>query len=183
MSGKSFAAFMGVLAVIALLAFGVFAKGEGRLDVGDDVPDMELEVLWSGISDLKVGDDASVATEAEGKWTLLNVWASWCNPCRDEAPALVDFQNEHLDDDFVVLGIDTQDQSDEAAEFIKEFELIYPSLHDGSGDYADALGTSGVPENFLIDPNGKVAAVLAGAITDEWLTGTVAPLIEGEEAS
>ena len=65
----------------------------------------------------------------------------------------------------------------------KEFKLVYPSLHDGSGDYADALGTSGVPENFLIDPEGKVAAVLAGAITEEWLTGTVAPLIEGEETS
>ena len=180
MSGKSFTAFMGVLAVIALLAFGVFAKGEGRLDVGDDAPDTELEVL-NQQGPVVPGETFSVG-DFEGKWVLLNVWASWCNPCRDEAPELQAFQDEHGGDDFTVLGINTQDASPDALEFVDEFGLTYTSVRDGSGDYAqEELGTTGVPESFLVDPQGKIAAVFPGQITQEDLDGVVAPLIEGEE--
>lgn len=182
MSGKSFWAFMGVLAVIALLAFGVFAEGEGRLQPGDAVPATELEVLADEEADLVGGTTASVR-DFRGQWVLLNVWASWCNPCRDEAPVLQAFFEEHGGKGFTVLGIDTQDGTEDALEFVREFELGYPSLRDGSGDYAGELGTTGVPETFLIDPQGKVALVFPGPVTAETLDEAVLPLIEGGEAS
>ena len=170
MSAKGFAAFMGVLAVVALLAFGVIAKGEGRVQPGDEAPVESLPVLG------EEGEFASLA-DYRGQWVLANVWASWCNPCRDEAPALERFLRRHGGENFTVLGIDSRDASDEALEFVEEFELSYPSIRDGSGDYAEAFGATGVPESFLIDPDGKVAAVWAGPVTEEDLQQQVLPLI------
>ncbi|HEY8465970.1 MAG TPA: TlpA disulfide reductase family protein [Solirubrobacterales bacterium] len=170
MSAKGFAAFMGVLAVVALLAFGVIAKGEGRVQPGDEAPVESLPVLG------EEGEFASLA-DYRGQWVLANVWASWCNPCRDEAPTLERFQRRHGGENFTVLGIDSRDASDEALEFVEEFELSYPSIRDGSGDYAEAFGATGVPESFLIDPDGKVAAVWAGPVTEEDLQQQVLPLI------
>ena len=162
---------MAVLAVIGLLAFGLISKGEDPLSPGDPVPEAELPSLD--------GSAAGSVADYRGDWVLVNVWASWCDPCREEAPALERFYREHRADGFTVLGIDTQDDSGSGREFVKEFGLTYPQLHDGSGDYADELKTSGVPENFLIDPDGNVALVERQPVTAESLDARYAPMIEG----
>jgi cytochrome c biogenesis protein CcmG/thiol:disulfide interchange protein DsbE len=170
-SARSFAIFMAVLAVIGLLAFGLIKKGDDPLSPGDPVPEAEL-------SSLDGSAQGSIA-DYRGKWVLVNVWASWCDPCREEAPTLERFYRAHRADDFTVLGIDTQDDSRSGEGFVKEFGLTYPQLHDGSGDYADELRTTGVPENFLIDPEGKVALVERQPVTAESLDTRFAPMIEG----
>ena len=170
MSARSFAIFMAVLAVIGLLAFGLIKKGDDPLQAGDPAPDAQL-------SSLDGSAQGSIA-DYRGDWVLVNVWASWCDPCRDEAPALERFYRAHRADDFTVLGIDTQDDSRSADGFIREYGLTYPQLHDGSGDYADDLKTTGVPENFLIDPDGNVALVLRQPVTAESLDTQFAPMIE-----
>ena len=173
MSARTFAVFMGVLAVIGLLAFGLVTKGEARHAVGDEVPATELPVLGSESQTGSLADHA-------GRWVLINVWASWCLPCRDEAPALEAFYKQHQSEDFEVLGIDTQETGEGGLDFVDEFGLTYPQLHDGDGHYAkDVLKTTGVPESFLIDPHGKLAAYIPGQVTDEWLESEVAPRIEG----
>jgi len=113
---------------------------------------------------------------------LANVWASWCTPCRDESPTLERFWQEHRRDDFALVGIDTQDNSDDALDFVGEFGLTYNQLHDGSGDYADDIGTTGVPESVLIDPEGNVAYHVPGAVTEEILRDRIEPLIEGRSS-
>ena len=170
MSARTFAVFMGVIALIGLLAFGVISKGEGTLAVGETVPATALPALD--------GSTGSLA-DYEGKWVLVNVWASWCGPCRDEAPALETFYREHRGEDFEVLGIDTQETADGGRDFVDEFELTYPQLHDGDGDYAEELKTTGVPENFLVAPDGNLAVALHGAVDETFLREQVAPLIEG----
>ena len=169
MSARSFAIFIAVLALIGLLGFGVLSKGDDPLAAGDAVPDTELASLD--------GEAPGSIDDYRGNWVLINVWASWCDPCREEAPALERFYRDHRDDDFTVLGIDTQDDSESALEFIDEFGLTYPQLHDGSGDYADELKTTGVPENFLVDPDGNVALVERQPVTAESLDEKFAPLI------
>ena len=171
MGARTFVVFMGVLAVIALLAYGLLSKGHGSLETGDAAPVSELTRIGAG-------GTGSIA-DYQGKWVLVNVWASWCDPCRDEAPALESFYRRHRGDGFEVLGVDTQDDEASARRFIREFDLTYPQIHDGSGDYAGELKTTGVPESFLIDPEGKVAAAIHGQVTDAYLNGTVAPQIEG----
>ena len=79
-----------------------------------------------------------------------------------------------------MLGINTQDNTDDAQEFVDEFGLTYDQLHDGSGDYADELGATGVPETVLVDPDGNVAFHVPGAVTEEVLTGQIEPLIRGD---
>jgi cytochrome c biogenesis protein CcmG, thiol:disulfide interchange protein DsbE len=169
-SARSFAIFMAVLAVIGLLAFGLIKKGDDPLQTGDPAPEAQL-------SSLDGSAQGSVA-DYRGQWVLVNVWASWCDPCRDEAPALERFYRAHRADEFTVLGVDTQDNSEDGRAFVKEFGLTYPQLHDGSGDYADDLKTTGVPENFLIDPDGNVALVLRQPVTAESLDTQFAPMIE-----
>ena len=171
MSARTFALFIGALAIIALLGFGLISKDTDALAVGEPIPDAELPLLD--------GDGSGSIADYRGDWVLVNVWASWCDPCREESPALQDFYERHRRGGFEIVGVDTQDASPDALEFIAEFELTYPQLHDGPGDYADELQTSGVPENFLVNPGGEVALVHRGPVTEEILDERVAPLIGG----
>jgi cytochrome c biogenesis protein CcmG/thiol:disulfide interchange protein DsbE len=172
MSTRSFAAVMGVLAVIGLLAYGVLSQGQSNLAVGDRAPDKVL-------SKLDGGGTGSLA-EYRGKWILLNFWASWCVPCRAEAPALETFQKAHGGQNFTVLGVDLDDRTDDANKFVAMYGLSYPQLRDGNGrERRDAYGMTGIPENFLIDPQGKVALIHRGPVTDTYLREQIAPLIAG----
>jgi cytochrome c biogenesis protein CcmG, thiol:disulfide interchange protein DsbE len=173
-SVRSFIVVLSVLAVVGLLAFGLLSKGSSGVALGEPAPDGPMPRLEGGGSE-------SLA-DYRGRWVLVNFWASWCEPCRDEAPELERFQRRHGGPDFTVLGIDSQDLSDDARGFVAEYDLTYPQLRDGNGDVADEYGTTGVPENFLIDPRGNVQLLVRGPVTEEWLTDEVAPLLRKEGA-
>ncbi|HET7121684.1 MAG TPA: TlpA disulfide reductase family protein [Solirubrobacterales bacterium] len=169
MSVRSSIAVLGVVAVVGLLVYGLASKGTSGLEVGDPVPVRALPRLEGG-------GEASLA-EYRGRWVLVNIWASWCPPCRQETPALAEFQQRHGGPKFTVLGIDTRDLSDDGQAFVVSYGLDYPQLRDGNGEAADEYGTSGVPESFLIDPAGKVRLHVAGPIGEEELRDEVAPLL------
>src|SRR5687767_3266486 len=168
---------MAVLAVIALLVFGVVTKGESAPEVGEAVPSVELEFLAPEGSSFD-GQTTSIA-DYRGQWVLLNIWASWCGPCETEAPDLVEFQKAHGAPTFTILGINTQDGTGDGLEFADQYDLNYDSLRDGSGDYADELGSTGVPESILLDPEGNVAYIRRGEVDSELLGAEVLPLITG----
>jgi cytochrome c biogenesis protein CcmG, thiol:disulfide interchange protein DsbE len=168
-SVRSSIAVLAVLAVVGLLVFGLASKGSSRLEAGDAVPTASLPQLEGGGSE-------SLA-DYRGRWVLVNFWASWCLPCRAEAPALEEFQQRHGGSRFTVAGIDTQDLSDDARAFVERYGLSYPQLRDADGGTADEYGTTGVPENFLVDPAGKVRLVAAGPVDEEYLREEVAPML------
>lgn len=168
---RSSIAVLGVLAVVALLVFGLLSKGSSRLQAGDPVPTAALPQLE--------GAGGKSLADYRGKWVLVNFWASWCLPCRSEAPDLEAFQQRHGGPEFTVLGIDTQDLSGDARAFVERYGLSYPQLRDANGDIADEYGTTGVPENFLVDPRGVIRVVVPGPIGEQQLREQVAPLLPG----
>jgi len=170
-SVRSAIAVLAVLAVVGLLTFGLLSKGSSGVAPGDLAPASPLPRLEGGGS-------GSLA-DYRGRWVLVNFWASWCGPCREEAPALERFQRRHGDADFTVLGIDSRDLSDDGRAFVERFGLSYPQLRDGDGSAARDYGTTGVPENFLVDPAGRVRLLVRGPVSEEYLSEEVAPLLPG----
>jgi cytochrome c biogenesis protein CcmG, thiol:disulfide interchange protein DsbE len=175
MGARTFVVFMAVLAVVSLLGYGLISKGEAAITVGDQAPDKELPNLS--------GSGAGRIADYEGRWVLVNFWASWCDPCRTEAPLLERFWREHRFNGVTVLGIDLDDASDDARAFVDEFGLTYPQLRDGDGrERRDAYGMTGFPESFLVDPEGRLALVRRGPVDERVLREQVEPIIEGRAA-
>ena len=170
MGARSFLAFLAVLAVIGLLGFGLLSKGGAEVAVGDPVPDRVLPRLGAK-------GTGSIA-DYQGRWVLVNLWASWCPPCREEAPALEDFQRRYRGDGVTVLGINVQDNTDDALAFLREFPTSYPQLWSKGDERSEAFGTTGLPESFLVDPRGRVALIAIGPVDESFLSENVVPLIE-----
>jgi len=171
MNARTFAAVMGVLAVVGLLGFGLLTKGESSLALGEIAPDKSLPTL----------DEEGTGSLADyrGRWVLVNFWASWCEPCREEAPVLERFHRANADRDVTVLGINLDDASDDARAFVDEFDLTYPQLRDGDGrERRQAYGMTGFPESFLVDPEGRIALIHRGPVDGEFLRTEVEPIIE-----
>jgi len=170
-SARSAIALLAVLAFVGLLTFGLLSKGSAGIAVGEVAP-------ASTLPRLEGGGNGSL-TDYRGRWVLVNFWASWCVPCREEAPALEEFQHRHGDGGFTVLGIDSRDLSGDGRAFVRRFGLSYPQLRDGDGALAHDFGTTGVPENYLIGPDGKVRLLVRGPVTADYLKSDVAPLLPG----
>lgn len=165
-----------IVGAIAFLVWGLASQSESGLEPGGEVPSVDLERLESGDAP---GGTGSLA-DYRGEWVLMNVWASWCTPCRDESPALERFSRK-WQDRVTVLGIDTRDITSDALAFIREFDLTFPQLRDPTGSYSDELGTTGVPESFLVDPEGDLADRLRGPFRDyRDIERFAAPAIENE---
>ena len=160
-----------VAAFLGFLVWGLVDAGGGAIATGEPVPTATLPTL-------PPGGEGSLA-DYRGEWVLLNVWASWCIPCRDESPALDRFERENRDR-ISVLGIDTRDLTDDALAFLEEFDITYDQLRDADGEYADDLETTGVPESFLIDPDGNLVAHFPGPFRDLGeVEGFAAPALAG----
>ena len=166
MSARSFLAFLAVCAVIGLLS-----KGSAKIEVGDRAPDKALPVLE--------GSGEGEIADYRGEWVLVNLWASWCLPCRDEAPVLERWWRAHRDEGVTVLGINVQDNSEDALTFLDEFETTYPQLRSVGDERSEAFGSTGVPENFLVDPRGRLALIWRGPVDNRFLRENVDPLVEG----
>lgn len=173
MSTRSVLSLLAVCAVVGLLAYGLLSKGTSRVQVGDRVPDKALPYLSGGQGMGKIAD-------YRGEWVLVNLWASWCVPCHEEAPVLNEFADEFRKKNVTVLGINVEDNEADAHTFIHKSDPPYPILGSRGAERSEAFGANGVPENFLVNPKGIVAAVVVGPVDDEILENQVIPVIEGK---
>ena len=166
--------------LVGLLAYGVASRGadtsiDDAIAAGErvDAPTATLPVLGAG-------GRGSLA-DYKGKVVVLNFWASWCRPCVDELPLLERTHKEIAPRDATVLGANYQDVSDSALQFVRRFDLTFPSLRDRDGEFADRYGSRAFPETFVIDREGKIAAQRRGPVDEAWLDRTLPPLL-GEPA-
>jgi cytochrome c biogenesis protein CcmG/thiol:disulfide interchange protein DsbE len=104
--------------------------------------------------------------ELKGSGVILNFWASWCDPCRDEAALLERAWQQEKDNGIVFLGLDYLDQEPAAKAYLAEFGVTYPSGPDLKSEAARRYGIKGVPETFFIDAEGNIRETVIGPITD-----------------
>ena len=173
--GRVFGVTVGILlaaGMVILLVLGLARSDEKKqlFEVGIEnnnpppAPEVTLPVLYPGGS---VGPkDAEFSLSSlRGKPVLVNLWASWCPPCRDEAPILERIWQRNRAKGLTVLGIDTQDGTGDALGFIRKYHVTYPSLRDGTDTTQGKFGTTQLPESFVIDGSGKVRMVFRGGLT------------------
>ena len=112
-----------------------------------------------------------------GSVVVLNVWASWCDPCVDELPLLQRTQERIQAQGATLLGVNTKDFTDEALAMERRFKLTFPSLCDRDGTFVREYGTTAYPETFVIDRQGRVAAKRRGPVDAAWLDETLPAII------
>jgi thiol-disulfide isomerase/thioredoxin len=115
------------------------------------------------------GESLSLADHA-GEVVVVNVWGSWCAPCRSEAPMLAEAADDLADDGVAFLGIDSRDPSESAARaFVRRFDIPYPSIYDPQGStllaFRGTLTPNAIPSTVIIDREGRVAASVLGEIS------------------
>ncbi len=161
------------VAIIALLVVGLVARG-GSTAIDDALvagqrppaPDIQLPVLVSGPGLPPAGQTVALSS-LKGTPVVLNLWASWCDPCKEEAPILQRVWQQYRGKGALVLGLDLQDLSENALAFLKQEHITYPSLRDGTDGAKRDLEATGVPETFIIDRQGRIALHITGQVTTE----------------
>lgn len=157
---------VGLVALLfALLAWTLLTEEGGDLAAAANrgerprAPDFTLERLD------REGELA--LSSLEGKAVVLNVWASWCIPCKEEAPFLEQVWRQHRKQGLVVVGLDAKDFRRDARRFVRRFGLTFPIVYDGPGDTLGGYGVTGFPETFVLDREGTVVEAFAGAVNAE----------------
>jgi peroxiredoxin len=106
--------------------------------------------------DLATPDGKKISLKSfRGKVVLLNFWASWCVPCREEMPAMEKLYQEYKDKNFVILAVAVKDRKQDAIDFIKELKITYPIALDPEAQVGSLYGAWGLPATYLIGPKGE----------------------------
>ena len=122
-------------------------------------------------------NESRTLTDFRGDWVLLNFWASWCGPCRDETPDLQSFYEHNSNNGLVVFGVNQQERNSAAQHFTEEFGVTYPVALDASGEVSSGYGVGrGLPMSFLITPDGIIEQIIYGRISDDQLSEIEAKL-------
>lgn len=140
-----------------------FTSYKPRVKVGLPAPNF----TFPGLDDKKVS-----LTDFKGKVVFLNIWATWCPPCREEMPSMEKLYQELKGNDFEILAVSVDALGATAvAPFMKEYKLSFPALLDPEGTIKNLYGTTGVPESFVIGKEGIIEKIVIGPM--DWSTPEV----------
>jgi cytochrome c biogenesis protein CcmG, thiol:disulfide interchange protein DsbE len=153
MSSRWVLALLAVTAVAGLVVVELVTSGSG--DSKRAAPELPSQVLRGPKADL---------ASLRGKPALINFWASWCAPCKQEAPELERLARA-LRGRAQLVGVDWNDTTPNATAFIREHSLTYPILRDGSSQVGNRFGITGLPTTFVLDAQGQIVRTLRGPQT------------------
>jgi cytochrome c biogenesis protein CcmG/thiol:disulfide interchange protein DsbE len=166
--------FFTALLMIAVVGWGIYQNSLGQPDSGE-APDFSLAMIGS--------DDEAVfsLSEQRGKVVVINFWGSWCGPCRTEAPML-----QRTYEDFVArgapvefVGIAVKDIESDALEFMDEFGITYPNVMDIGARLENEYRTQGVPETFVVGPDGEIVRFFYATPRESDLRQTIEGALPG----
>jgi thiol-disulfide isomerase/thioredoxin len=163
-SGLATAALLGAIVLGFALMPRLFGHAEGPL-AGKDAPDLSLKLVANAPGAAGAGGgDFSLASQ-HGHPVLLDFWATWCGPCRAEAPIVDQISQRYKDQGLAVVGVNTSDQSGNAGPWAREHGITYPIAYDAGDRAAAAYGVENLPTLVLISKTGKVVAMRTGTTT------------------
>ena len=128
---------------------------------------LRLYDAFAGSSDFRLAD-------YRGKVVVINFWASWCPPCREEAPVLERTWRAYQEQGVIFLGLDIWDTEQDARAYMREFDITYPNAIDERGSTAVEYGVTGIPETYFITPDGRISRKVIGAISQALLEQSIA---------
>jgi cytochrome c biogenesis protein CcmG, thiol:disulfide interchange protein DsbE len=142
-----------VLGLLAILGLGLIRSQQGPVGVGATVPDFTLTTFSGESIDIQ---------ELRGQVVVINFWASWCKPCEQEAAELEQAYQLYKDQAVAFLGVDYVDTEREALAYLERFGITYPNGPDLGTRISQAFRIRGVPETYIVGPDGKLAAIKIG---------------------
>jgi len=187
-----------VVGFIALLVYGLAAQSpDSTIDDAlaqaraTSAPGFELDVLQRGRQpaslepaiDRAASDGRVSLSELRGTPVVLNFWASWCEPCRVEAPVLERGWKQAQRQGVLFLGLDMQDVTGDAREFLREFDVSYLNVREGGKETARRYGATGLPETYFISARGQVVGHVIGALDTAQLRAGVSAARGGRPAA
>jgi len=150
---------------------GVFSSGRRVPPPFRQAPDFTLQ-LYSGRS-LRLSD-------LRGKPVVINFWASWCPPCREEAPLLEDMWREYRQKGVVFVGVDVWDSEENARSFLDEYGISYPNGTSRGGLTSVEYGLTGIPETIFVDRTGRVTRKWIGPFTEQALRESLDEIVDSK---
>jgi cytochrome c biogenesis protein CcmG/thiol:disulfide interchange protein DsbE len=170
------------VAFMVLLGVGLLRSTPSDVSAGSEAPAFDLPRLD--------GEGSISSADLRGRPVVLNFWASWCAPCREEAPLLERAWRDYRREGVVFLGVNIKDAQSDARRFVREYDITYPMIRDLELDLSTDLGVQGLPETFFIDHEWRLLGtsstqqigeegdtVVLGAISEDQLRSNVEILI------
>lgn len=164
-----------VVAVIVVLGGAVFGILKFGPEVEGATPGNRAPAYTA--ANLATGDSVTVPAAYDGHVTLVNIWATWCLPCREEMPSMQELYASYKGDGFRIAAISIDDGDPAVVKkFVEEFGLTFDILHDRRTAIQQSYQTTGVPESFLLDHEGTIVKRVIGAVN--WNSAENRALIE-----
>ena len=149
-------AWVFVLGLLLVVGIGLIRTQKGPIGVGDKVPNLTLTTFDGELISFE---------DLAGEVVVINFWASWCKPCEQEAAELEQAYQMYKDEGVVFLGVDYVDTETEARHYLEKFGITYPNGPDLGTRISQAFRIRGVPETYIMGPDGRLAAVKIGPYT------------------
>ena len=165
-----------LIATMVLVALAVYALTRPGGDTSFRASGSPRPLPPAGaLTSMSADEFEGVLVGLQGMPVIVNVWASWCAPCRTETPLLERAWNANRDW-LMVVGVDSKDTTGNGRAFMDEFDVTYPNVFDSSGDIRSRLHLRGFPTTYVFDASGMLRTTIVGALTEQRLAAVLADL-------